>query len=121
MPARKAGHCIKCSCKVETNESAVSILLFCRTVGVATRITSKTERLYLCTQCASQLAMGSRPSNGAINVAVYEIIRELVGKDPAVIKAAWEELNRSLAQPAVAALPEPEFISPPRRLLHPAV
>lgn len=114
MAARKEGQCISCNSKIAVGDSAVSILLFCRTVGIQDRQTSKTERLYICSQCATRLAMGPKPSNGAINVAVYNIIRELVGKDPSVVRAAWEELNGTLSHAPERLLPPGEVLPPER-------
>lgn len=115
MAPRKEGHCISCQSKIGLGDSAVSIVLFCRTVGIAgERQTSKNERLYICSQCATRLAMGPKPTNGAINVAVYTIIRELVGKDPGVIKAAWEELNHTLSRTPERLLPQGEVLPPER-------
>lgn len=114
MAARKAGGCISCGVKIEISDSAVSILLFCRTVGIEERLASKTERLYICTKCATRLAMGPKPSNGAINVSVWVIIRGLVAKHPGVVKAAWEELQDTLSHPA-AELPEGEVLPPVAR------
>ena len=115
MAARKAGCCIRCGCRVEISQSAVSILLFCRTVGIAERQTSKTERLYMCSQCASILAMGPKPANGAINVSVWQIVRQLVGQDKAVMDKAWEELHQEVLS-APLALGEGEVLPPERRL-----
>lgn len=115
MAPRREGSCISCQGRIRLGDSAVSILLFCRTVGIQIRQTSKTERLYICSQCATRLAMGSKPTNGAINVAVYTIIRELVGKDSSVIKAAWQELNEMLTGKADRLLPSPGEVLPPER------
>lgn len=119
MAPRKEGQCISCQSKIRLGDSAVSILLFCRTVGIQQRQTSKTERLYICSQCATRLAMGSKPTNGAINVAVYSIIRELVGKDPGVIKAAWEELNETLTGGSPRLQLSPGEVLPPERAARP--
>ncbi len=63
--------------------------------------------------------MGAKPGNGALNVAAYEQLRVLIGKDPSVTQSAWEELNKGvLARPEKGqeALPEPEILPPPKRL-----
>ncbi len=33
------------------------------------------------------------PPEGALNVAAWDMIRDLVGSDPALNQAAWESLN----------------------------
>lgn len=33
------------------------------------------------------------PPEGALNIAAWQMIRELVGADPALNEAAWEELR----------------------------
>jgi hypothetical protein len=46
---------------------------------------------------------------------MYNMIVSLVGRDPAVMNAAWEHLNAQIVR--VPALPIPEIIPPaPKRL-----
>jgi hypothetical protein len=45
-----------------------------------------------CAQCCVSLAMGP-PPEGALNIAAWQMIRELVGADPALNEAAWENLR----------------------------
>ena len=119
MAAREAAECVRCGRTIETNESAVVMIHFLQTVGVKPRQKSGARRIYWCPQCAVVNAMGAKPGNGALNVAAYEQLRVLIGKDPSVTQSAWEELNKGvLARPEKGqeALPEPEILPPPKRL-----
>jgi hypothetical protein len=44
------------------------------------------------------------PPEGALNVAAWQMIRDLVGSDPALTEAAWENLSGAagLLPPVVA-------------------
>jgi hypothetical protein len=66
--------------------------MFAQTVGVRPRQKSSAQRICFCSQCSVSLAMGP-PPEGALNVAAWHMIRELVGSDPALTEAAWENLR----------------------------
>ena len=66
--------------------------MFAQTVGVKPRMKSQAHRISFCPQCSVSLAMGP-PPEGALNVAAWDMIRDLVGSDPALNQAAWESLN----------------------------
>jgi hypothetical protein len=107
--------CIVCGRNIEFNQKAVGMIFYCQTVGIKPRQKSKAMRIYFCTRCATKMALGTKPQNGAVNVATWQMIKSLVGSDPAVASAAWEELNHSVLAPE-EALPEPEILPPARRL-----
>lgn len=117
MSARKKEFCLRCQCGIETNESAVAMFLYAQTVGISKRQKAKGERLYFCAKCAVVLAMGAKPNNGALNVAAFNLIRGMVGKNPAVTEKAWQELNESLVpistMPALTEGGEAGEILPP--------
>jgi len=115
MPHRDTDSCIRCGRTIEADQKAVGMIFYCQTVGIKPRQKSKSMRIYWCTQCATQTALGPKPRNGAGNVATWQMLKSLVGSDPAVAAAAWEELNHSVLAPN-QALPEPEIMAPPRRL-----
>lgn len=118
MPVRKPQACIGCARKIETNERAAALSLFSQTVGMGKQRTSKSERLYLCTQCAVVTAMGDPPPRShPIEVAAYRTLRHLVATDPAVVEAAYVSLHDAVVTPA---LPEPEFLPPARHQLQTA-
>lgn len=116
MANRKNEICVRCRCQIEPQMPAVAISLFCQTLGMGKRRASKSERIYLCPQCATVTAMGDEPPKGQpLNVAAYRIIRNLVGNDPSVVGKAWEELSRELtAEPP--ALEPAEILPPSKRL-----
>jgi hypothetical protein len=120
MPVRKPQTCMKCDRLIDTNEGAAALSLFYQTVGMGKQRTSKSERLYLCTQCALATAMGSQPGgNHPIEVAAYFALQNLVGTDPGVCAAGYEELHRKVVarlSRREAALPAPEIIPPQKRL-----
>jgi hypothetical protein len=75
---------------IETGQKSVAVLLFvAQTVGIRLRQKSAAQRICFCPQCSVSLAMGP-PPEGALNMAAYDMIRELVASDPALNQAAWE-------------------------------
>ena len=66
--------------------------MFAQTVGVRPRQKSTSQRICFCPQCSVSLAMGPAPE-GALNLAAWQMIRDLVGSDPALTEAAWENLR----------------------------
>jgi len=85
-------YCLRCNRELETGEKAVAVYLFAQTVGVRPRQKSSARRICFCPQCAVSLAMGPAPE-GALNLAAWQMIRDLVAADPALTEAAWEELH----------------------------
>jgi hypothetical protein len=71
----------------------VAMYMFAQTVGVRPRQKSSAQRISFCPQCSVSLAMGP-PPEGALNVAAWQMIRDLVSSDPALNQAAWESLRR---------------------------
>jgi hypothetical protein len=66
--------------------------MFAQTVGVRPRQKSAAQRICFCPQCAVSLAMGLAPE-GALNMAAWDMIRDLVSAEPAINEAAWESLR----------------------------
>ena len=86
--------------------------MFAQTVGVRPRQKSGARRICFCPQCSVSLAMGPAPE-GALNVAAWQMIRDLVGADPALAEAAWEGLHEAAdALPATGT----EGMLPPARV-----
>jgi hypothetical protein len=85
-------YCLRCNCEIETGQKSVAVYMFAQTVGVRPRQKSGAQRICFCPQCSVSLAMGP-PPEGALNVAAWQMIRELVGADPALNEAAWESLR----------------------------
>lgn len=80
--------------------------------------TSKSQRYFLCPQCATRITLEKEPSrNAPFDVAIFRILLDLVGAMPDVTEATFRQLQERrqeiLYRPA---LPEGEIIPPPRRL-----
>lgn len=119
MAARKPAPCIGCGATVDINQKALVMFLGCQTVGIQPRQKGTSEKLYLCSRCTARVAVNDKPSKShPVEVAMYNMIVSVVGRDPAVMQAAWEHLNQ-LIQP-VPALPGPEILPPARRALRAA-
>jgi len=84
--------CLRCNREIEVGQKSVAVYLFAQTVGVRPRQKSSSQRICFCPQCSVSLAMGP-PPEGALNIAAWQMIRDLVSADPALNEAAWETLR----------------------------
>ena len=84
--------CLRCRREIETGDKSVAVYMFAQTVGVKPRQKSTAKRICFCPQCAVSLAMGM-PPEGALNMAAWEMIRDLVSSEPSLNQAAWESLR----------------------------
>jgi hypothetical protein len=66
--------------------------MFAQTVGIKPRQKSSAQRMVFCPQCSVSLALGMSPE-GALNVAAWDMIRDLVSSGPELNQAAWESLR----------------------------
>lgn len=89
-------HCLRCNRELRTGDKSVALYMFAQTVGVKPRQKSMAHRISFCPQCSVSLAMGP-PPEGALNLAAWDMIRDLVGTDPALNQAAWESLSGILS------------------------
>jgi len=103
-------HCLRCNRAIEPGQKSVALYMFAQTVGVKPRQKSSAHRISFCPQCSVSLAMGPAPE-GALNVAAWDMIRDLVAADPALNRAAWESLSG-----VVATLPATGTDGQPRSL-----
>jgi hypothetical protein len=85
-------HCLRCNRELEPGHKSVALYMFAQTVGIRPRQKSAAHRISFCPQCAVSLALGP-PPEGALNMAAWDMIRDLVGSDPALNQAAWESLS----------------------------
>jgi hypothetical protein len=85
-------YCLRCSRELEAGDKSVAVYMFSQTVGIKPRQKSSAQRICFCPQCSVSLAMGP-PPEGALNLAAWQMIRDLVGSDPALTEAAWENLS----------------------------
>jgi len=84
--------CLRCNREIEPGQKSVAVYMFAQTVGIRPRQKSGARRICFCPQCSVSLAMGP-PPEGALNMAAWKMIRDLVGSDPALNQAAWETLR----------------------------
>jgi len=84
--------CLRCTREIETGHKSVAVYMFAQTVGIRPRQKSGARRICFCPQCSVSLAMGL-PPEGALNLAAWDMIRNLVSADPALNQAAWENLQ----------------------------
>ena len=91
-PALETFYCLRCNRELEGKQKSVAVYMFAQTVGISPRQKSASQRICFCAQCSVSLAMGP-PPEGALNIAAWKMIRDLVGSDPALNQAAWETLR----------------------------
>jgi hypothetical protein len=84
--------CLRCNRELEARHKSVAVYMFAQTVGIKPRQKSSAQRICFCPQCSVSLAMGP-PPEGALNIAAWNMIRDLVGADPALNDAAWDALR----------------------------
>lgn len=84
--------CLRCNCELQPGSKSVALYMFAQTVGIRPRQKSSAQRISFCPQCSVSLAMGP-PPDGALNMAAWDMMRDLVGSDPALNQAAWESLS----------------------------
>src|ERR1700676_1649898 len=84
--------CLRCRREIEAGQKSVAVYMFAQTVGVKPRQKSGAQRICFCPQCAVSLAMGL-PPEGALNMAAWDMIRDLVSSEPSLNYAAWESLR----------------------------
>ena len=84
--------CLRCNREIEAGQKSVAMYMFAQTVGVRPRQKSSAQRICFCPQCSVSLAMGP-PPEGALHIAAWQMIRDLVSADPALNEAAWENLR----------------------------
>lgn len=113
----------KCLREIEPSEKAVALTVFSQTLGMGKRRTSKSERLFLCPQCAYRVAAVERePSKTApFDLAIFRVLLDLVGEEPDVAQAGWELLKRRREEILYGlALPEGEILPPATKSLRAA-
>ncbi len=88
--------CLRCRREIEAGHKSVAVYMFAQTVGVKPRQKSGAQRICFCPQCAVSLAMGM-PPEGALNMAAWDMIRDIVSAEPSLNHAAWESLRGGVA------------------------
>jgi hypothetical protein len=111
----------RCLREIQPTEKAVALTCFAQTLGMGKRRTSKSERLFLCPQCAYRVSsVEKEPSKTApFDLAIFRVLLDLVGADPDVAQAGWEQLKRRreeiLYRPQLVE-GEGEILPPQKRL-----
>jgi hypothetical protein len=85
-------YCLRCNRELDSRHKSVAVYMFAQTVGIKPRQKSTAQRICFCPQCSVSLAMGP-PPEGALNIAAWNMIRDLVGADPSLNQAAWDDLR----------------------------
>ena len=111
----------RCGREILPQEKAVALTVFSQTLGMGRRRSSKSERLFLCPQCAYRVAgVEKEPSKAApFDLAIFKVLLDLVGADSDVAQAGWEQLQRRRMEflyDGQASLPRAEILPPPRTL-----
>lgn len=108
----------KCRREILPHEKGVAVTLFAQTLGMGARKTSKSERLYLCPQCAFRVASDTEPPKSApVDLAFFRVLLDIAGTDSAVTDAMVEQLQQrrqTLLYPALNAAQE--ILPPVKRL-----
>lgn len=133
MPARQSAPCILCRQTLDTNEAGASFTVMGRLVGVPEMPQlyqafgipdppkSESGQCYMCIECCVDFAMGKiPPPTQALYVLAYEIMSRMVGKNPAILVSAWQELRGRIELPPAnvpneLGLREAEILPPERR------
>jgi len=74
-----------------TGDRAFAFFQSSVTVGIRPRVKSRAQRRVFCLPCGVSIALGPIPE-GAFNQGVYDVLRDMVGKDPGLLRAAWEQM-----------------------------
>lgn len=112
-----------CRRLIASNEKAVAVSLFAQTVGMGAQRTTKSQRLFLCPQCALRCATGKMPSpHDPVELAFFKIVLDLAGRWRDVTEAAFQQLEgrrmEVLYPELVPQLVEGEVLPPARQLKH---
>jgi hypothetical protein len=91
--------CLRCNRELEPGQNSEAVYMFAQTVGVRPRQKSPARRICFCAQCSVSLAMGP-PPEGALNLAAWQMIRDVVCADPTLTEAAWEDMRGVSLLPA---------------------
>jgi hypothetical protein len=109
----------RCLREIHPHEKAVALTCFAQTMGMGKRRSSKSERLYLCPQCAYRVAgVEKEPTKAApFDLAIFRVLLDLVGADPDVAQAGWEQLRERRQEILLPpALTEGEILPPAKAL-----
>lgn len=108
----------KCRREILPHEKGIAVTLFAQTLGMGKRRTSKSERIFLCPQCAFRVASEVMPPVSApVDRAYFKILLDLAGIDSAVAEATFEQLQRRRQEILYQPVLGPGEILPPAKAL----
>lgn len=88
--------CIRCGRKLcvpqginSTGDPAVSVWIFCQSLGIRPRVKSPSQRGVFCPDCVMCVAHTTFAPEGAFNIMVWEMLRDLIRQTP-----AFHEISR---------------------------
>jgi hypothetical protein len=125
MPNRDRTTCRRCGAQIEVSDKALAVFMFCQTAGMKPRRKASAPVIYICPSCTMVLAIRPGPPEpDFFNFAAFQMISKLTGTQRPEVNAAFQEMFELIIEREGhvsdvefnAALPEPEIISPARRL-----
>jgi hypothetical protein len=132
MPARQSAPCIICHETIDISDAGTAFTMMARLVGIPDLPElyqslgipdppkSESGQVYMCVECCVDLAMGKiPPPSQGWSLLAYELMSRLIGKNPAVIFSAWENLRARVELPPVnfsRTLGEGVILPPAKRL-----
>lgn len=121
MSARDREQCIRCRQEIDTNQIAIVLPFFGRTVGIQPRIETGKLQGYVCVECALGIAMGviEMPKSQPLAMLAHSIICEIVAASPDFVLEAWQRLRKRMELPR-AEFPQlisAEILPPENRTL----
>lgn len=101
MAARDEQLCVRCRAVIESNETAITLPMFGRTVGIQPRYQSDTRMAYVCVECAIGIAGGliEFPRSQPLYAVAHEIVRDVVAQNPQFIIEFWKNLREKVGLP----------------------
>jgi hypothetical protein len=108
----------KCRQEIQPHEKGIAVTLWAETLGMGVRKKSKSERFYLCPQCAFRVASESMPSKSEpVELAYFKIMLDLAGFDPSVAAATFEQLQQRRHNILYMPAPPKQQVLPPEKQL----
>jgi hypothetical protein len=125
MANRDRTTCRRCGAQIEVSDKALAVFMFCQTAGMKPRRKASAPVIYICPSCTMVLAIRpGPPEHDFFNVAAFQMISKLTGSQRPEVSAAFQEMFELIIEREGQvseiefnrSLPEPEIISPAKRL-----
>jgi len=114
MPARQTAPCILCRQPIEVSDAGAAFTMMVRlvgvqdlpelyhTLGIPDPPKSESGQVYMCIECCVDLAMGKiPPPSQPLTLLAHELMSRMIGKNPAVLMSAWQDLRARIELPPV--------------------